>query len=159
MLRLATSDDLKGLCCIARIVARELHASGIDQWSDTYPDYEHFQKDLDKSALYVYEIEGGVIGSISILPENDPFYKVLTWEGTNALVVHRLMVLPAFRRQHIGSTLLNFAIEMAKKQNYDSVKIDTHPDNLRMQKLIKSCGFKEVGYITPMNRIGYQLVF
>jgi len=159
MLRKANKDDLSGLSCIARIVAREMHEANIDQWSDVYPDYEHFLKDLEKDALFVYEIEGVVVGSISMLPENDPFYKVLTWQGKNTLVVHRLMVQPPFRRQKIGSILLKFAIGQAKERGFDGVKIDTHPDNLRMRGLILSCGFHEVGYMPVFNRIGYELVF
>jgi GNAT superfamily N-acetyltransferase len=159
MIRKANNDDLDKLTAIARIVALDMHASGIDQWSETYPDYEHFKKDLDREALDVFVFDGQVIGSISTLPENDPFYLQLVWIVKKALVVHRLMVLPEYRRQKIGSQLLNYAIEKARIEGYDGVKIDTHPDNLRMQGLILSCGFHEVGYMTVFNRIGYELKF
>lgn len=159
MIRIANKDDLMTLSKAARIVASELHASGVDQWSAIYPDYPDFEKDLSRDALYVVEMDQKVVGSISVLPENDPYYRLLAWKGYHALVVHRLMVLPEFRRHKLGTLLFNFAINKAKNEGYDSIKVDTHPDNIRMQNLIHSVGFKEIGYMPGFNRIGYELKF
>jgi len=159
MIRIANNNDLLTLSRYARIVASELHASGVNQWSETYPDYPDFEKDLLRDALFVVELEGQVVGSISVLPENDPYYRLLAWKGYKALVVHRLMVLPEYRRHKLGTTLFNFAIDKAKNEGYDSIKVDTHPDNIRMQNLIVSVGFKEVGYMPGFNRIGYEIKF
>lgn len=159
MIRIANIDDLKTLSCYARIVAREMKESGIDQWSSTYPDYPDFDKDLNRNALYVIENEYGIIGSITLLPENDPYYRLLSWKVSHALVIHRLMILPAFRRNQMGKSLFQFAIDQAKAGQYDGLKVDTHPDNYRMQGLIISMGFHEVGYMPGFNRIGYELKF
>lgn len=159
MIRKANKDDLIPLSCFARIVARDLHQNGIEQWSETYPDYPDFEKDLKREALFVIENDFGVIGSITVLPENDPYYRLLAWKVRKALVIHRLMILPAFRREKQGSSLFEFAIEYGKINGYDGIKVDTHPDNFRMQALIKKMGFKEVGYMPGFNRIGYELKF
>jgi len=158
MIRKANISDLEKITALARIVANELHASGIDQWSNTYPALANFRFDLDKDGLFIYEEDGILIGSITILPENDPFYKELVWTGKNAHVVHRLMVEPGSRRKQIGRQLFQYALEIARTRFADSVKVDTHPDNYRMQSLILSLGFTEIGYIRGMNRIGYELI-
>ncbi len=159
MIRKANKGDLTTLASYARIVAKELHDSGVNQWSDTYPDYPDFEKDIMRDALFVIEQENEVVGSISVLPENDPYYRLLAWKGNNALVVHRLMIHPAFRRNKLGTMLFDYAIDKAKIDGYDSIKVDTHPDNIRMQNLIKSVGFREVGYMPGFHRIGYEIKF
>ncbi len=158
MILKATKEDLQEIASLARIITKDIHDQGIDQWSETYPLYEHFEKDLNATGLYVFKSHGKVIASISILPENDPFYTELTWLMQKSLVVHRLMVDPNYMRQHIASLLMDFARLKAINEGYESIKVDTHPDNIRMQKLILSCGYKEIGYMTRMNRIGYELV-
>ncbi len=57
----------------------------------------------------------------------------------------------------MGKSLFQFAIDKAKAGQYDGLKVDTHPDNYRMQGLIISMGFREVGYMPGFNRIGYEL--
>lgn len=159
MIRNALETDLIDITNLARTVARDMHQNEIDQWSSTYPSYDNFQYDLEKNSLFVFMQDAKIVGSITILPENDPFYKELIWEGKKAYVVHRLMIEPSQMRHHIGKTLFLYAIEHAKKSGCDSVKVDTHPDNYKMKNLILSLGFKEKGYIKGMNRIGYELFF
>jgi len=158
MIRIAAEPDLNDITLLARSVAKEMHQNGIDQWSSTYPAYENFAYDLSKNSLFVFLKDNRLVGSITILPEDDPFYKELIWEGKQAYVVHRLMVEPAFMRQHIGRQLFLHAISHALAKGCDAVKVDTHPNNIRMQSLILSLGFKEKGYIKEMNRIGYELL-
>lgn len=159
MIAKAQINNLEEIAALARIVTNNIHEQGIDQWSDVYPLYEHFKKDLDENALFIFISQGHVAASISILPENDPFYHEITWKKSKSLVVHRLMVHPDFMRMKIGSIMMSFAIQKAKNEGYESMKVDTHPDNIRMQNLLKSLGFVEIGYIKGMNRIGFECVF
>lgn len=157
-IREATEPDLDTIVVLARKVAQDLHEHGIDQWSDHYPAREHFQSDLEKQGLYVCMDGDTLIGSVTIIPENDPFYREISWQRKRSYVLHRLMVLPGRMRQGVGRRLFLWAILVAKKAGQASLKVDTHPDNYRMQALIKSLGFTEQGYIKGMHRIGYELV-
>lgn len=158
MITKPTIENLDEITQLARIVARDIHLHGIDQWSETYPAYQNFAKDLAEDGLFVVIENQRIIASISVLNENDPFYTELTWKTSGALVIHRLMVHPDYMRQKIGTELFRFAIEKARAEGYPSVKVDTHPDNIRMQNLILSMGFVYRGYMTKMNRNGYELV-
>ncbi|HOP56585.1 MAG TPA: GNAT family N-acetyltransferase [Bacillota bacterium] len=158
MIRNSLKTDPVILEKIARVVARGLNSEGISQWSLTYPSLQDFANDHEDGSLLIYESEGTILGSVTIKPENDPAYAKIIWEGKNAFVIHRLMVLPEARMKGIGKTLFMAAIEKAKTSKADSVKVDTHPDNLRMQRLILKMGFKRKGYLESINRIGYELI-
>ncbi|HAQ57221.1 MAG TPA: hypothetical protein DCR44_07510 [Acholeplasmatales bacterium] len=157
MIRTGNLSDVLALDAIARRVADELHASGVDQWSATYPGVKEFTQDVRRGALYVDEEDGVVAGSMSLLPENDPAYGAVPWVGHHALVMHRVMVDPSYRRRGIGNTLFAFAIALSRKAGADSLKVDTHPDNLRMRKLIEKYGFIHRGHLPLIYREGYEL--
>ncbi|OQX93396.1 MAG: hypothetical protein B6I17_02910 [Tenericutes bacterium 4572_104] len=122
------------------------------------PSIDYFKKDYKDKGLYVYLIDGEIVASISILPENESAYKELTWLKDNSLVIHRLLVNPDYQNRGIAKELFQFAINKAKKENYQSIKIDTHPDNFKMQKLILKFDFKKIGYLSKINRLAYELV-
>ncbi|MFA5006509.1 MAG: GNAT family N-acetyltransferase [Candidatus Izemoplasmatales bacterium] len=158
MIRTGKAEDAVILNDIARRVADELHASGVDQWSAVYPGIREFTADAAKGALFVAEEEGRIVGSISILPENDPAYAAVRWEGRNALVLHRVMVDPDARRHGIGAALFTFAIAKAMREGADAVKVDTHPDNARMKRMILRFGFVHRGHLPLIYREGYERV-
>ncbi|MFH0993251.1 MAG: GNAT family N-acetyltransferase [bacterium] len=149
-------NDIIILDGIARRVANELHAIGVDQWSATYPSIREFTADIARSGLYIDEEAGRIVGSISVLPENDPAYAAVVWKGRKAFVVHRLMVDPDARLQGTGSALLEFAIGLAMDAGMDAVKVDTHPDNQRMRRLLVKHGFIPRGYLPSINRDAYE---
>lgn len=157
MIRKGTIDDLPRLDELARIVARGLHADGIDQWSETYPAKTDFAKDLNREGLWVDEENGVVVGSLSLLPDVDEVYRILKWPEGSALVVHRIMVDPAFRRQGIGRRLMEHTVRLVKAEGFSAVKVDTHPDNKRMQAFLESFGFRKVGFLAPIFRVAYFL--
>ena len=158
MIRTGKVEDAKTLDAIARRVADELHENGVDQWSDIYPGVREFTMDAEKGALFVAEEEGRIVGSISILPENDPAYAAVRWHGVRALVLHRVMVDPASRRHGVGASLFRFAIDAAIASGADAVKVDTHPDNERMKRLILRFGFVHRGHLPLIYREGYELI-
>lgn len=131
---------------------------GLKQWPGDYPNRSNFQKDFHQDALFVC-LDGDILrASISLLPDHEIAYREITWHKEHALVIHRLLVDPDVQRQGIGRLMFAFAIEKAKALGYASVKVDTHPDNLRMQALIKTMGFVDVGYLSGINRLAYEYV-
>ncbi|MDD3842050.1 MAG: GNAT family N-acetyltransferase [Candidatus Izemoplasmatales bacterium] len=159
MIRKANNDDLDILDKMARMVADNLHRHGIDQWSNIYPTRQHFANDLKKNGLYICEIAGNIVGSISLLDIDDETYQTITWRCTHSQVIHRMMVDPGYLGKGIGTVLIQFAIDLISKNGYDSIKVDTHPDNIRMKKILLAFGFKESGYLTAINRDAFELVF
>lgn len=157
MIRQAVWYDLVVLDQIARRVANDLHEHGIDQWSDTYPGIKNFQADLENNQLFVFEEMGNVLGSITIKNTSDEVYREVTWIHAKPSVIHRLMIEPKEMRRGIGSQLIKFALERSKIAGFDSIRVDTHPDNYRMKALLTGFGFVPRGYLPSINRDAYEL--
>jgi ribosomal protein S18 acetylase RimI-like enzyme len=157
MIRHADIKDLDRLNQMAETIRNQMKESGLSQWVGHYPNKDVFNDDLKKQGLYVFVDENKVIGSISILEENDPPYKAIQWHRNHSLVIHRLMVDPKHQKQGVGMALFEHAIALTQNK-YQSLKVDTHPDNLKMQKLILKMGFEYMGYLSSINRLAYELI-
>jgi len=158
LIRAALLSDLNSLVEIASKIREQMKSVNLKQWLGNYPNYEDFYKDFQLQGLFVYELNEIIVGSISILPENDPPYREINWDSSEAVVIHRIMVDPSFQRIGIASKLFRFAINYGREKEYVSLKIDTHPDNQKMQNLICKFNFKYKGYIKSINRLAYEIM-
>lgn len=154
----ANREHIEQLSLLAKKTREHMLSLGLQQWLGEYPNSAHFLSDYHKDGLYIYQSEEHIIASMSILPEDDEAYKEIQWLKQNSMVIHRVVVDPHYQKMGIGVLLFQYAIDLAKKLGYDSIKVDTHPDNFRMQGLIKKVGFVEVGYLSGINRLAYELV-
>lgn len=143
---------------LAGIVRENMLKDGLNQWTGNYPNYEYFYRDCLKNGLFVYVIDGEIVASITVLPENDPPYKEVSWDSDNALVIHRIIVSPFFQRQGIAKKLFEFVIAKGKQEGFEAIKIDTHPDNIKMQKLLATFNFVYRGYLSSINRYAYERI-
>ena len=158
LIRQAIIDDLNEISILAQKVREDMLSHGLNQWIGNYPEYNDFYKDLKNNGLYVLEKDNEIIGSITILIENEKAYKEVIWNTSKALVVHRVIVNPKYQKKGFGKMLIDFSISKALKEGFEAVKIDTHPDNLKMQRLLKSLDFSYRGYLTSINRLAFELV-
>lgn len=158
MIRLAQADELDIITALAKKVRKNMVESGLKQWIGNYPDYDNFYQDFQKNGLFVFLHNNQIVASMSLLEENDPPYLVLKWESNNALVIHRILVDPDYQKQGIGKKLVSYAIDYGKRKLYTAIKIDTHPDNIKMQSMLKSLNFIYRGYLESINRLAYELL-
>lgn len=159
MLTYATYNDLTSIEELAVLVVKDMEKSNIPQWTAGYPAYKDFVGDIDNNALIIYKEDDKVLGSITILPENDPPYKTInSWIKEKSIVIHRMLVHPESRNKGIARKLLNEAIKIGKKGNYESIKIDTHLKNFKMRNFLKKNGFVELEYLETIDRLAYELV-
>ncbi|MCK5732043.1 MAG: GNAT family N-acetyltransferase [Tenericutes bacterium] len=158
MIKLAELADIDKIVILARKTSENMLSSGLQQWIGDYPNESHFLSDYEKNSLYALFSMDNIIASITILNENEGAYKEIKWLKDKSMVIHRVIVDPEQQKKGIGVKLFQFAIDLAKTNNYDSIKVDTHPDNLKMQGLIKKMGFIDIGYLSGINRLAYELV-
>lgn len=161
MIRLATKQDLQQIDDMALCVIKDMKASNIPQWNESYPRKQHYEKDIVNQSLFVCERNSNVIGAVTILPENDPPYETITgWTipHGNSLVIHRLIVDPNARQLGVASELVHYAVKQAQKQGYQSIKIDTHHDNYKMRRFLEKHNFQYIGYLEVINREAYELL-
>lgn len=141
-----------------------LYAQGIDQWQNNYPNETSLQEDMKKQGSYVLVDEHDVVlGTMACLFEDDPYYNIIeegTWSFDSPYgVVHRLCVIQEKKHQGIASELLTRALKLCKEHKMNGCRIDTHPQNLLMQGLIKKHGFTMCGKVYVANhalRLGYE---
>ena len=68
-------------------------------------------------------------------------------ETKNYGVIHRMAIKKEFRKLGLATFLFDEFHQQLKEKNIESLKIDTHEDNLGMQSLIKKLGYQYCGII------------
>lgn len=148
MIRPATVTDLDGIEETYRehfAHEKEYGAYTVFQ-EGVYPTRKEAEKALISDALFVYEENGSVMGSIifdDIQPEE---YKRIAWPShapdERIRVVHLLMVRPGTAGKGIGSALINYVTEMAVRQSCEAIRLDTGAQNIPAVSLYKKLGFQ-----------------
>lgn len=133
-------------------------AGNAAQWSGGYPSDEIISDDIEKSRLFVCEDDGDILGVFCYFFGEDESYRVITdgtWEGEPPYgVMHRVAVA---ENAH-GRGVADFCFEYSFRQCRD-LRIDTHRDNIPMQRVLARCGFRRCGIIYLENgdeRIAFQ---
>ena len=156
LIRAAIYNDLEVIASLAKVVRSDMVSKGLNQWVGDYPNIDNFRSDLDKGGLFVLVEADKIVGSCSILKENDIASKGFVWNCKNALVIHRILIDPTYQGKGFGKEMVNFAYKKVLNEGYDSLKIDTHPDNIKMQKMLKGLNFEFRGYLASINRLAYE---
>lgn len=110
-----------------------------------YPTRRDAQKALQNHSLYVYEEKGTVLGSIIVDGRQPEEYKGIEWpccaQEEQVKVIHLLMVRPCAAGKGIGSALVNYVVETAKKAGCKAVRLDTGEQNIPASTLYRKSGF------------------
>ncbi len=148
MIRKAKLSDLDVIYQLTQACAREMIAKGIFQWNEQYPTRSRFQKDIELQELYVLK-EDIITGIIVITELMDNEYIPIQWmtENQRNLYIHRLAVHPDYWGQGYAKQLMSWAENYAKKNEYQSVRLDTFSQNQRNQKFYETRGYKKLGNI------------
>jgi len=159
MIEKAKQKDAETLDQLAYLVITDMKESNIPQWEYSYPRKEHFIKDITNNALFVYKIENEIVGALALYEENDPPYKTISsWQKEHSVVIHRMLIHPLKRNMGIAKALVDFVKEYAKKEGYESIKIDTHVDNYKMRQFLQKNNFIQGDYIKSIDRIAYEYI-
>ncbi|MCL1631434.1 GNAT family N-acetyltransferase [Sporolactobacillus sp. CPB3-1] len=167
-LRKASIEDYPEIITIVEQAKRLLKADGIDQWQNGYPDEATLRDDIVQKRANVLVIDGHVAGIGIISEEIDPAYEAIeqgSWKissETGYASIHRVAISSDFRGLHLSSVLMSHLITAAALQGHTDIRIDTHPENPRMQHVIKQAGFDYRGVVhldmPNGKRLAYQLI-
>lgn len=110
-----------------------------------YPTRSTAENAINHQALFVYEENGKVLGSIILDSEQPEEYKKINWLSTagheKVMVIHLLMVRPQASGKGIGSALINYAVEMAHNRSCESIRLNTGTQNIPAAAFYKKMGF------------------
>lgn len=149
VIRLARPEDVDAVWALVQRAAAHMQALGNPQWGEDYPTHAHYAADQARGELYVaVDGNGAILGAACFNQEQAPEYAPLPWAVPGpAMVLHRLAVDPAAQRRGVGRSFFRFGEAMARRLGLRSFHLDTYARNDRMQALIRSQGFAQVGTV------------
>ena len=154
---LSEIDQIVKIYSDARKFMRESGNAG--QWASGYPSREILVSDVESEQLYVaVSEEDEILASFVYFFGIDKTYlKIYDGEWKNDLpygVIHRIAVAQNAHGLGVARFCFDFAYSLCK-----NLKIDTHVDNLPMQKALLKSGFEYCGIIyleSGDSRIAFQ---
>ena len=164
--RKASKNDIYDIEKLIEFSRTSLKNDGVDQWQKTNPNLDLINRQIDEDCAYVLDLDGRAFAYAYLSKNEEPTYKVWEdkFEGDKYFVIHTLMVDGGGVVKKAGSKFMEAIIDFSKKNQKDSLRIDTHKDNFRMRGLLKKYNFKEIGIIQidedglPKDRICYELI-
>lgn len=152
-IRLSTSNDIPNIIAIINDAKAYLASQKIEQWQNGYPNAEQIENDIKNSENYVVVNDENTIMATSMFTTNkEPTYKVIdgNWlvdESKVYGVIHRMAIKKTFRKFGLATFMFHeFHLQLLEKK-IQSLKIDTHEENIGMQSLIKKLGYQYCGII------------
>lgn len=166
-LQLSTSENISKIMQIIDDAKELLASLKIDQWQNGYPNEAQVEQDILNGESYiVLNDENKVIATSMFTINPEPTYKVIDgkWiinESKVYGVIHRMAIKKEFRKLGLATFLFDEFHQQLKEKNIESLKIDTHEDNLGMQSLIKKLGYQYCGIIYTnydAKRLAYEKI-
>lgn len=158
-IRKATMADIPRLLEIYASARQFMQQSGNPtQWTEGYPQQALVEQDIAEERLFVMTEDTRIFGCFMLCAGPDPTYKQI-FDGrwgydTSYGVIHR--VAGDGSRGGIVIGCVAFA-----RQYYRHLRIDTHQDNLPMQRALQRAGFIHRGTIFLENgdpRLAYDWI-
>ena len=158
-IRRATLADLREASEIYREARKFMRECGNpDQWREGYPGEADILEGIKNGTSYVCCDGEEIVGTFYFRIGEDPTYLTIydgEWTASGEYAaVHRIAV------KHRGKGIAPFIFDECEKL-HPNIKIDTHRDNVPMQRTLEKCGFKYCGIIHlegGEERLAYQRV-
>lgn len=158
-IRKTTLADVEAATKIYDDARAYMRASGnMDQWNKGYPNDDTVREDIERGIGYVCEDEGRVVAVFAFDVGREPTYDRIydgEWKRDGEYAyIHRIAV-----GEH-GRGIVDFCFAYCFAR-YPNLRIDTHRDNIPMQKVLARAGFEYCGIIYLADgdeRLAYQKV-
>ena len=111
----------------------------------TTPAGEQIQIRFSEGAMWVALLDGKIVGTVSVIPENE------------ALYIRSMAVLPQARRNKIGERLLAQIEKFAAENGYRKLVLSTTPFLISAIRLYEKFGFRR-GNEAPHELFGTPLI-
>ena len=124
---------------------------GIDQWQNNYPNENTIIEDINNGYSYVLEKDNKIIATLALSFNGEVTYNKIyqgEWlSNEEYAVIHRIAVDNDLKGNGISSYLIECIKKIALDLNVHSKKVETHEDNISMQRLLEKNDFKYCGII------------
>lgn len=163
-IRRANLSDVDGIMKIIAEAQKYLKLQRIDQWQDGFPSREVIENDINNAEAYVICDNDTVAAYYAFYHAPEPVYADIhcgAWGDDDGKygVIHRMAVSEAYRGQGLSHKLYEHAIGRCLELGYNSIRVDTHAQNVIMRSLAATHGFEYCGivyYPGGLERIAYE---
>ena len=156
MIRHAEVSDREAILRLYENARRFMHTHGNPtQWVNGYPVWDMLAGDIARRELYVMTDGNVVYGVFLLTGKEEPTYAFIHghWRTNSPYgTIHRICGDGA--RRGVLSEAFHFAASL-----YPRLRVDTHDNNLPMQRAVLRCGFRFAGVIRLENgdpRVAYE---
>lgn len=166
-IRTAETNDIERILSVLESGREFLHSQGLSQWQNGYGPSQHVDEDIANNWGYVLLSQENIICGYAALVEGvDECYTNIKdgcWDNSQEkyISIHSVAIDASFRGKKLAELFMRGLIETAENMGYRDIRIDTHPMNEIMQKVILRAGFVYRGIvefgIPDGKRRGYQL--
>ena len=123
-----------------------LRSRGVDQWQDGYPDQAVMLNDIRNENSYVLKDDANrVLGIATIVVGDEPTYARIyngAWKTPEPYAcIHRVAVRSDLRGTGTAVEMMIAAENIISSRGIQSIRIDTHRNNVSMRKMLEKCGF------------------
>lgn len=162
-LRKACKSEIDEIMNIIKVAQNHFKDNGIDQWQNNYPNHQVIEKDIENNSSYVLIENNKVLGTAMVSFDGEENYNKI-YEGDwlsheKYAVIHRIALDFNSRGTGLASLFMTEIEKLCKEKGISSIKVDTHRENIPMQKLLLKNGYKKCGiiYLADKNeRIGFE---
>jgi uncharacterized protein YqgV (UPF0045/DUF77 family) len=154
--RKSVEGDIDRIMNIIKKAQNYFKENKIDQWQNNYPNVETIENDINSGNSYVLLNENKIVATAVISFDGEKTYDTIyngEWLSNNEFaVIHRIAVDNNFKGSGLSSLIIKSAEKLCLERSIHSIKIDTHRENISMQKLLKKNEFKYCGIIYLENK-------
>ena len=159
IIRKAKKEDLTEIDLIYKSAKSFMKENGNPyQWSGDYPSAYDAECGIESGTSFICEDGGEVVATFAFGTDGEPTYDKIyegDWKNHKPYAyIHRIAV-----KTH-GKGIVAFCFNECFKM-FPNLKIDTHRDNIPMQKALLRAGFEYCGIIYLENgeeRLAYQKI-
>lgn len=150
--RQASIGDLEDILKVIDNGRKNLEKNDIPQWRDgDGPSPKVISEDLELGEGFVLIENATIMGYGTITKNEQPSYDSIqggSWiPSTTYVSLHRVVVHTDVKERGMGLFLIRSLISVAISSSFNDIRIDTHPKNHRMQRVIEKSGFTYKGSI------------
>jgi uncharacterized protein YqgV (UPF0045/DUF77 family) len=149
--RKAVETDINNIMKIIKQAQVYFKQQGINQWQDNYPNIETIRDDIIHKNGYVLLKDNNIVATVAVSFDKEKAYNSIydgEWISNNEYaVIHRMAVDNNYKGLELSFQIIKNIEQLCLNKDVHSIKVDTHEENLSMQKLLKKNKFQYCGIV------------
>lgn len=164
--RKTVKADVDNVMVVIKQAQEYFKEKGIDQWQNNYPNSDTINNDISNGHSYVLLKDDNIVATVAVSFDGEITYNNIHYgkwlTDDKYAVIHRIAVDNTYKGLGLSSEIIKRIEELCLSKDVHSIKVDTHKENLPMQKVFKKNNFEYCGIIYLLDgneRIAFEKIF